>query len=90
MAELSQSIRIALPSKGLLSEGSKELLAKVGFGIYKPNPRQYRAEIPSLPGVEVIFQRPADIVVSVRDGSVDFGITGRDIYLEKRGVNLLA
>ena len=87
MAEHTQNIRIALPSKGLLSEGSKELLDKVGFGVHNPNPRQYRAQIPSLPEVEVIFQRPSDIVVSVRAGSVDFGITGRDVYLEKRGNN---
>ena len=40
-----------------------------------------------MPGVEVIFQRPGDIVVSVRAGSVDFGITGRDIFLEKRDSN---
>lgn len=87
MSEPSRTVRIALPSKGLLSQGSKELLANVGLAIHLPNPRQYRAQIPSLDGVEVIFQRPGDIVVSVRDGSVDFGITGRDIYLERKGLN---
>ena len=80
-----RKIRISLPSKGRLGEKSKELLAKVGFRVYKPNPRQYMATIPSFPNVEVIFQRPTDIVFSVRDGSVDFGITGRDIFLEKKG-----
>lgn len=79
-----RKIRIALPSKGLLAEGSKQLLASVGLPVYNPNPRQYIAWIPLLPEVEVIFQRPGDIVISVRDGSVDFGITGRDIFLEKR------
>jgi ATP phosphoribosyltransferase len=59
----------------------------VGLPIYNPNPRQYIATIPLLPGIEVIFQRPGDIVISVRDGSVDFGITGRDIYLEKKDSN---
>ncbi len=87
MAERSGKIRIALPSKGLLADGSKELLANVGFEVYNPNPRQYRAQIPALPGVEVIFQRPGDIVVSVREGSVEFGITGRDVYLEKKGAD---
>jgi len=87
MTDLRRNIRIALPSKGLLSEGSRKLLDDVGFTIYNPNPRQYKAQIPNLPGIEVIFQRPGDIVVSVRDGSVDFGITGRDVYLENRGVN---
>jgi ATP phosphoribosyltransferase len=33
----------------------------------------------------VLFQRPGDIVVSVRDGSVDFGITGWDVVAERLG-----
>ncbi|MGD9092500.1 MAG: ATP phosphoribosyltransferase [Anaerolineales bacterium] len=87
MEKNERGVRIALPSKGLLAEGSKDLLASVGFRIHNPNPRQYKATIPRLPGVEVIFQRPGDIVVSVRDGSIDFGITGRDVFLEKRDAN---
>ena len=87
MERMKRKIRIALPSKGLLAEGSTKLLADVGLPVYKPNPRQYIAWIPRLPDVEVIFQRPGDIVISVRDGSVDFGITGLDIYLEKRDSN---
>jgi len=87
MSKEQREIRIALPSKGLLAEGSKQLLSDVGLKIYNPNPRQYIASIPHLPGVEVIFQRPGDIVISVRDGSVDFGITGKDIYLEKKDSN---
>jgi ATP phosphoribosyltransferase len=80
-------IRIALPSKGRLTEPSLELMANAGMRVHKPNPRQYQARIPSLPGVTVILQRPNDIVVSVRDGSVDFGITGWDVYNEHRGEN---
>ena len=62
-------------------------MADVGLPVYNPNPRQYIAWIQALPEVEVIFQRPGDIVISVRDGSVDFGITGSDIYLEKKDNN---
>jgi ATP phosphoribosyltransferase len=80
-------IRLGLPSKGILSESALELLADVGLHVFKPNPRQYRATIPSLPGLAVLFQRPGDIVVSVRDGSVDFGITGWDVVAERRGTN---
>jgi ATP phosphoribosyltransferase len=87
MAKQASEIRIALPSKGLLAQGSKELLENVGLAIYNPNPRQYQAQIPSLPGVVVIFQRPGDIVVSIRNGNIDFGFTGRDVFLEKRGAN---
>ena len=87
MDKQKRKIRIALPSKGRLTEGSLQLLADVGLPVFNPNPRQYIAWIPSMPDVEVIFQRPGDIVISVRDGSVDFGITGRDIYLEKKDTN---
>jgi ATP phosphoribosyltransferase len=43
--------------------------------------------MPALPNLTVLFQRPGDIVVSVRDGSVDFGITGLDVLEERRGEN---
>jgi ATP phosphoribosyltransferase len=78
-------VRLALPSKGILADAALRLLADVGLSVYKPNPRQYQASIPSLPGVAVLFQRPGDIVVSVRDGSVDFGITGWDAVAERQG-----
>jgi len=76
-------LRIGLPSKGRLFDGSLEFLAKAGLSVYKPNPRQYEATIPVLPGVVVLFQRVGDIVVSVEEGSVDFGITGWDTYNER-------
>ncbi len=80
-------VRLSLPSKGLLSEAALDFLAACGLGVDKPNPRQYAARIPALPGLTVLFQRPGDIVVSVRDGSVDFGITGMDMVAERRGEN---
>jgi ATP phosphoribosyltransferase len=82
MTNPRQDTRIALPSKGRLTEPSLQLMADAGLRVHKPNPRQYQAHIPSLPGLTVIFQRPNDIVVSVRDGSVDFGITGWDVFSE--------
>ncbi|MCB0021003.1 MAG: ATP phosphoribosyltransferase [Anaerolineales bacterium] len=78
-------IRLALPSKGRLYDDSLEFLARCGLEVYRPNPRQYVATIPSLPGLTVILQRPGDIVTSVRQGSADFGITGLDVLGEKNG-----
>lgn len=82
-----KEIRLALPSKGRLAQDALDLLADAGLRVYKPNPRQLEATIPSLPGLTVLFQRAGDIVVSVRDGSVDFGITGWDVVSEQRGEN---
>jgi ATP phosphoribosyltransferase len=81
------SIRLSLPSKGRLAEEALSFLADCGFSVYKPNPRQYQATIKGLPDVTVLFQRPADIVVSVRDGSVDFGLSGLDVIAERQGDN---
>jgi ATP phosphoribosyltransferase len=83
----AQTIRLSLPSKGRLGDGSLDFLSAAGLRVFKPNPRQYQADIPVLPDLGVIFQRPGDIVVSVRQGSVEFGITGMDVIEEKRGEN---
>ena len=80
-------VRLSLPSKGRLAEPALELLAACGLKVEKPNPRQYAARIPALPSLTVLFQRPGDIVVSVRDGSVEFGITGMDVVAERSGGN---
>src|SRR5512144_1188194 len=77
-------IRFALPSKGRLEPESLAFLNACGLNLYKPNPRQYQATIPVVPDLSVLFQRPGDIVVGVRQGSLDFGITGLDMVEEKR------
>lgn len=87
MAVTRTEIRLALPSKGRLAGDTLDLLASAGLRVYKPNPRQFKASIPNLPGLVVLFQRAGDIVVSVRDGSVDFGITGWDMVAERSGAN---
>jgi ATP phosphoribosyltransferase len=74
---------LALPSKGALHKDAFDFLEACGLKIFRPNPRQYEAKIPSLPELTVMFQRPGDIVTGVRQGSIDFGITGLDILAEK-------
>ena len=76
-------IRFGLPSKGRLESGALNFLDSCGLQVRKPNPRQYQATIPAVPGLRVIFQRPRDVVVGVRNGSLDFGITGLDIVLNR-------
>ncbi len=78
-------LRLSLPSKGRLAEETLDFLSDCGLTVYRPNIRQYEAVIPDLPSVRVLFQRPPDIVVSVREGTVDFGITGLDVVEERKG-----
>ena len=84
---LRDDIRLALPSKGRLENDALEFLQACGLRVQKPNPRQYQAIIPAIPALAVLFQRPGDIVVGVRQGSLDFGIAGLDSIEEKRGSN---
>jgi ATP phosphoribosyltransferase len=83
MESKRSDIRIALPSKGRMAEETLLFLERAGLKVYKPNPRQFEATIPSMPEISVLFQRAGDIPVSVRDGSVDFGITGWDVFSER-------
>ncbi len=87
MTAIARRPRLALPSSGRLEPLALEFLHQAGLPIHKPNPRQYQATLPALPELDVLFQRAGDIVISVRQGSVDFGITGLDTVEEKRGEN---
>ena len=74
--------RLALPSKGRMAEDTLALLKSCQLGVRKPNPRQYVAEVPSLPGLEVWFQRASDIVRRLQYGDVDVGFLGYDMFHE--------
>ncbi len=75
-------IRLAIPSKGRLQLSTLEFLARCGFDVRQSITRSYVGSINSLPGVTVLFQRPRDIMVSVANGGVDFGITGYDVIAD--------
>ncbi|XP_078156680.1 ATP phosphoribosyltransferase, chloroplastic-like isoform X1 [Carex rostrata] len=75
-------VRLGIPSKGRLSEQTLDLLKSCQLTVRKPNPRQYTADIPLLPNLEVWFQRPKDIVRKLQLGDLDLGIVGYDIVSE--------
>lgn len=79
------STRLALPGKGTLEEATLAFLAECGMKVSRNNPRQYLARIGSMPDLEVVFQRAADIPLLVQDGDAVLGITGYDILAEHRG-----
>lgn len=77
--------RLALPGKGALETATLAFLTECGMKVNRSNPRQYLARIGSMPDVEVVFQRAADIPSLVQDGDATLGITGYDILAEHRG-----
>ena len=81
----SPVIRLALPGKGTLEASTLAFLSECGLKVNRNNPRQYLASVSSMPDLEVVFQRAADIPLLVQDGDATFGITGYDILAEFRG-----
>src|SRR5438477_4640273 len=79
------AIRPVLPGKGALTTATLAFLAECGMKVNRNNPRQYLAHIGSMPDLEVVFQRAADIPLLVQDGDAALGITGYDILAEHRG-----
>ena len=65
-----------------MHEPSFLFLRACGLGVARTNSRRYVADIPSLPGVTVHFQRHADIAFKVEEGSADVGIVGSDNFAE--------
>src|SRR5213080_3307521 len=77
--------RLALPGKGALETATLAFLAECGMKVNRSNPRQYLARIGSLPNLEVVFQRAADVPLLVQSGDAALGVTGYDILAEHRG-----
>jgi ATP phosphoribosyltransferase len=78
-------LRIAVPNKGVLSEPAAEMLAESGYrqrrstkdlAVYDPDS-----------DTEFFYLRPRDIAVYVAAGTLDVGITGRDMLLETAPAN---
>ncbi|AUB57858.1 MULTISPECIES: ATP phosphoribosyltransferase [Methanobacterium] len=75
-------IKIALPSKGRISDPAVELLSKAGIGLKDAVNRRLFAETYD-DQISVMFTRAADIPEFVADGAADMGMTGLDLIEEK-------
>ena len=74
-------IKIAIPSKGRISEPSKNILEKAGLGLVDKNNRKLISKTFN-DDKEVMFARASDIPEFVNDGVADMGITGVDLIQE--------
>ena len=73
-------LRIAVPNKGSLSQAASEMLREAG---YKQRSDSKQLSITDTAnGVEFFYLRPRDIAVYVGEGTLDVGITGRDLLLD--------
>jgi ATP phosphoribosyltransferase len=73
-------LRIAVPNKGALAEASAQMLAEAGYR------QRWDAKdlvlVDEANGAEFYYLRPRDIAVYVGEGTLDLGITGRDLLLD--------
>jgi ATP phosphoribosyltransferase len=74
-------IKIAVPSKGRISEPSINILEKAGLGLIDKNNRKLISKTFN-EDIEVMFARASDIPEFVNDGVADMGITGVDLINE--------
>lgn len=73
-------LRIAVPNKGALSGPAREMLQEAGY-LTKAGPRELVVADP-VNDAEFFFLRPKDIATYIGGGTLDVGITGRDMLLE--------
>src|ERR687894_599263 len=73
-------LRVAVPNKGALSDAAVEMLHEAGYA-QRSDPKELLL-IDEVNGVEFFYLRPRDIAVYVGEGTLDVGITGRDMLLD--------
>ncbi|NEN79275.1 ATP phosphoribosyltransferase [Nocardioides zeae] len=77
-------LRVAVPNKGALSVASAEILSEAGYKQRSDSKKLTLVDAEN--GVEFFYLRPRDIALYVADGTLDIGITGRDL-LRDSGAN---
>ena len=76
-------ITLAVPSKGRLEELSRDWFASNGLTIARPGgARSYLGAIEGLPDVTVRFFPASEIARELIRGTIDIGVTGRDLIHE--------
>ena len=75
-------LKIAIPNKGQLAEPTQKLLREAGY-LRSHHPRDLVVSDPDN-DVEFFFLRPRDVATYVGQGTLDFGITGRDLLIDSK------
>ncbi|WP_258236383.1 ATP phosphoribosyltransferase [Nocardioides campestrisoli] len=73
-------LRVAVPNKGALSQSASEILRESGYR-QRSDSKELALSDPEN-GVEFFYLRPRDIALYVGEGTLDVGITGRDLLLD--------
>ena len=76
-------LRIAVPNKGSLSQAAQTMLTEAGYLQRRDSRELVLADEAN--DVEFFYLRPRDIAVYVGSGTLDVGITGRDLLMDSPG-----
>ncbi|MBC6718886.1 MULTISPECIES: ATP phosphoribosyltransferase [Aurantimonas] len=77
------TLTLAIPSKGRLKDKAVAALAGAGIHVASAeDSRSYRTSVTGAPGLEVLLLSASEIARELRDGAIDFGITGEDLIRE--------
>jgi len=81
---VTESLVLAVPSKGRLQEQAAAFFARAGLEIIQARgARDYRGRIQGLEGVEVAFLSASEIAKELGAGTVHLGVTGEDLLREQ-------
>jgi ATP phosphoribosyltransferase len=70
-------LRVAVPNKGALSQAASDILRESGYRQRSDSKELALIDVDN--GVEFFYLRPRDIALYVGEGTLDIGITGRDL-----------
>jgi ATP phosphoribosyltransferase len=73
-------LKIAVPNKGSLADAAAQMLQEAGYR-QRRSPKDL-VTLDADNGVELFYLRPRDIAIYVGEGTLDVGITGRDLLLD--------
>ncbi|MFI6315973.1 ATP phosphoribosyltransferase [Nonomuraea sp. NPDC050556] len=73
-------LRLAVPNKGVLNEAAQIILKEAGYRSRKDSKELVVFDEEN--SCELFFLRPRDIAVYVGEGTLDAGITGRDMLID--------
>src|SRR5215210_4495465 len=73
-------LRIAIPNKGSLSASASDMLREAGYRQRTESKELTLLDTANL--VEFFYLRPRDIALYVGEGTLDVGVTGRDLLLD--------
>jgi ATP phosphoribosyltransferase len=74
------TLRVAIPNKGSLSQSASEMLREAGYR-QRADSKELTLTDPEN-DVEFFYLRPRDIATYVGEGTLDVGVTGRDLLLD--------